>query len=195
MRMQYYDNANTLITDFKWVDEKDLNVITGIEVYIEAQLGQYTQSLINFVNLRNAPMRSGYLALREGTRIIIPDSHDIHTLLITNISGVGSGDELHIEAIPKYGKTWRVKVVFSRVGSAKPQIESYTIEYPPQHVVYTEYPRFSTDVGLDLLTLGGGDLYDYDDDEDTEDFVMLEDEVVFKVTKMDIEGAGLFVRP
>ncbi|MBU4457946.1 MAG: prepilin-type N-terminal cleavage/methylation domain-containing protein [Candidatus Omnitrophica bacterium] len=195
MRLHYYDNANNLITDFEWVDDRDLNMITGIEVYMEVELGQYKQDLVSFINLRNAPMRSGYLALRKGTRIPIPDSHNIHTLLLTNISGVTSGDELQIEATPRSGKVWRVKIVFSRAGSSKPKIESYTVEYPPQHVVYTEYPRTSIDAGLNFLTLGANGFYDYDDDVDIEDFVMLEDEVVLEVTKMDIEGAGLFVRP
>jgi len=195
MSMRYYDNANNLISDFEWVDDRDVNMITGIEVYMEAKLGQYPQSLIGFINLRNSPMRSGYLALREGTRIPIPDSHDIHTFMITNISGVTSGDELHVEAAPRSGKVWRVKVVFSRVGRSRPKIESYTIEYPPQHVLYTEYPRVSIGVGLNFLMLGANGLYDYDDDEDIDDFVMLENEVIFEVKKMDIEGAGLFVRP
>jgi hypothetical protein len=140
-------------------------------------------------------MRSGYLALREGTRILIPDSKNIHTLLITNISGVSSKDELQIEAVPKAGKVWQLSVKFSRTGGAKPIIESYTIEYPPGHPVYTEYPRTSIDLGLNLLVLGANGLYDYDDDEDIEDFVILEGDVVLKVEKMDIEGAGLFVRP
>lgn len=195
MRMDYYDNTNKLITDCEWVDEKDLNMITGIEVYLEARLGQYTQSLVSFVNLRNSPMRSGYLALRKGTRIPIPDSHNIHTLLITNISGVSGGDELQLEAVPGSGKAWRINIKFSRYGLSNPKIESYTIEYPPQYPVYTGYPRTSIDIGLNLLILGVNGLYDYDDDEDVEDFVMLEDEVVLEVTKMDIEGAGLFVRP
>ena len=50
-------------------------------------------------------------------------------------------------------------------------------------------------MGLNLLTLGTNGLYDYDDDEDIEDFVVLEGDVMLEVTKMDIEGAGLFVRP
>ncbi len=195
MKLSYYDNANNLVSEYEWIDDRDLNIITGIEVYMEAELGQYKQSLVSFVNLRNAPMRSGYLPLREGTRIPISDSHDIHTLLLTNISGVSSGDELQIEAVPRSGKAWRVKVLFSRAGSGKAKLESYTIEYPPQRSVYTEYPRTGIDVGLNLLSLGANGLYDYDDDGDIEDFVMLEGEVMLEVTKMDIEGAGLFVRP
>jgi len=195
MRFRYYDNSNNLITDFEWVDNRDINVITGVELYVEAELGQYSQSLVSFANLRNAPMRAGYLALREGTRLPIPDSANIHTLLLTNISGVSSGDELQIEAVPRSGKPWRVNVRFQKTGRSSAKIESYTIEYPQQHPVYTEYPRTGIGVGLNLLALGANGLYDYDDDEDIEDFVILEGDVTLEVTKMDIEGAGLFVRP
>jgi len=195
MIFRYYDNTNKLVTDYAWVDQRDLNIITGVEVYMEAKLGQYTQTLISFANLRNSPMRSGYLTLREGTRLPIADSYNIHTLLLTNLSGVSSGDELQIEAVPRSGKSWRVKIKFQKTGRSKAKIESYTVEYPPQHPVYTEYPRSSIDVGLNLLSLGANGLYDYDDDQDIEDFVLLEDDVVLEVTKMDIEGAGLFVRP
>ncbi|MFH1504685.1 MAG: type II secretion system protein [Candidatus Omnitrophota bacterium] len=195
MKLSYYDNANNLITDFEWVDNKDLNMITGIEVSMEAKLGQHTQNLISFINLRNAPMRSGYLALKQDMRLPIPDSHNVRIFSITNISGVANGDELQIEAVPEFGETWRAKIKFSRAGLAEPKIESCTIEYPPQNIVYTEYPRMSIDVGLDLLTIGASGLYDYDDDNETDDIVMLEGEVMLKVIKMDIEGVGLFIRP
>ncbi len=195
MELRYYDNANTLVTDYEWVDDRDLNMITGVEVLVEAELGQYQQSLLSFASLRNAPMRSGYLALRQGTRLPIPDSTNIHTLLLTNLSGVSSGDELQLELIPRSGKTWRVNIKFQKTAGRKAKLESYTIEYPPQHPVYTEYPRSSIDSGLNLLVLGANGFYDYDDDEDLEDFVILEGDVILEVTKMDIEGAGLFVRP
>jgi len=195
MQFRYYDNANNLITDFEWVDDRDLNMISGVEIYMVAELGQYKQSLISFASLRNAPMRAGYLALREGTRLPVPDSQNIHTLLLTNISGVSSGDEMQIELVPRSGKAWRVNVKFLKKAGGKAKIESYTIEYPPQHPVYTEYPRSGVASGLNLLALGTNGLYDYDDDEEIEDFVMLEGEVVLEVRKMDIEGAGLFVRP
>ena len=194
-RLLYYDNANKLVGDYGWLDQGDMVIVTGIEVRMKAELGQHQQELISFVELRNAPMRAGYFTLSQGTRLPIPDSHKIHTLLLTNFSGVGNLDELQVEATPRTGKSWRVTIKFSRIGSAKAVIGSYIIEYPPGHPIHTEHPRSSVDLGLDLLTLGANGLYDYDDDPYIQDFVMLEDEVVLEVKKMDIEGAGLFVRP
>ena len=44
----------------------------------------------------------------------------------------------------------------------------------------------SVDAGLNLLSLGANGLYDYDDDEDIEDFVILDGKVTLKITKMDV---------
>ena len=196
VQFRYYDNTNTLVSDREWVDDQDVNMITGIEVYMVARLGENrSQSLINFVNLRNAPMRSGYLPLRQGTRIPIPDSENIHTFLLSNISGVSSGDELELEVEPETGKSWRINLKFEHIGLTKSTIDSYTIEYPTAHPVHTEYPRTRVENGLDLLTVGPNGLYDYDDDNDIEDFVLIKGKAILRVVKMDVEGAALFVRP
>lgn len=196
MQFRYYDNTNNLIGSRDWVDERDLNMITGVEIYIETELKEDKhQSLINFVNLRNAPMRSGYLPLRQGTRIPVPDSENIHTLLLSNISGVSSGDELELLFEPETGKSWRINLKFEHVSLSKSTIKSYTIEYPTAHPVHTEYLGSRIEKGLDLLTVGPNGLYDYDNDRDIKDFVNLEGKVMLSVVKMDIEGVGLFVRP
>ena len=194
-RLKYFDNTNTPITEFEWVGINDLNMITGIEIYIEAELGGYTKSILSFVSLRNAPLHSGYLALRKGTRIPIPDSDGIHTLLLTNLSGIENGDILEHEAVPVSGRTWRVRIEFSRKASSAPKIEKLTIEYPAGHPKYTEYPRMGTEAGLNLLTIDTSGLYDYDNDEDIKDFVSLKGDTMLEVKKMDLEGVGLFVRP
>ena len=93
------------------------------------------------------------------------------------------------------GKSWVLTVEFSRLGKVLPEILYYKIEYSEGKVVYSEYPKVSTQVGFDLLKIGPNGLYDYDDDADVEDKVILKGKTVLKVSRMDIEGAGLFVRP
>ncbi|UCD54731.1 MAG: type II secretion system protein [Candidatus Omnitrophota bacterium] len=196
MELRYYDKANNLITESEWVDKNNLNLITGIEFLIEASLGQYKKNGLSFVNLRNAPMQSGYFPLSEGMSIPIPDSYGIHALALKNINGVSNEDILQLKAVPESGKDWRIKIVFGKVGSAEPKIERYVVEYPPGHVVFTEYPKTGVGCGLNLLMLGSNGRYDYDyDGEDVEDIVVLEDDVLLEVERMDVEGAGLFVRP
>jgi hypothetical protein len=195
VKFSYYTNNNDLVTDHDWVEENDLQTITGVQVEIEARLGQQTQKLMRFVNLRNAPLRTGYLTLKKGMKVRIPDSKTVKTLLITNLSGIANNDTLILEAVPQSGKVWRVAFEFEKIGSAKPIIKKVTVEYPQQKVVFSEFPRTPADLGINLLLLGNDGLYDYDDDEDTDDVVLLEGNVDLYVAEMNIEGAGLFVRP
>ncbi len=178
-----------------WVDQADLQVITGVQVEIEAKLGQQTQKLVRFINLRNAPMRTGYLTLRKGMRIPIPDSKKVRALALTSLSGIGNNDILQLEALPKVGNSWRVTLEFEKIGNSKPVIKKIDVEYPPQHSVFTDYPRTTVDLGVNLMLLGPDGLYDYDDDEDIDDAMVMEGDVVLYVNEMTIEGAGLFVRP
>ncbi len=195
MNITYYSASNQQVSTQEWVDDAELQVITGVRVELEAHLGQYTQKLVRFVNLRNAPMRTGYLTLSRGMRIPIPDSKTIRALTITNLSGISNNDILQLEALPRAGTAWRVTIEFERRGSSKPTIRKINVESPPQVTVYTEYPKVSTDLGVNLLLLGPDGLYDYDDDEDTDDVVKLEGDVVLVVNEMNNDGAGLFVRP
>lgn len=191
----YYSASNQQVTKEEWVDETDLQVITGVQVEIEARLGQYVQKLVRFVNLRNAPMRTGFLTLHKGMHIPIPDSQTIKALMITNLTGISNHDVLQLEALPRIGTAWKVTIQFDRRGSAKPTIGKISVEYPPGVTQHTENPGVPTDLGVNLLLLGPNGLYDYDDDEDTDDVVLFEGDVVLNVNEMDIKGAGLFVRP
>ncbi|MBN2483892.1 MAG: prepilin-type N-terminal cleavage/methylation domain-containing protein [Candidatus Omnitrophica bacterium] len=195
LTFRYYDNANNILNKGGAIEEKDLNLITGLEIILEASLEAYKETLVNFVNLPNAPRRSGYLTLHEGTRVIVPDSGHIHSLLLTNFSGISNDDNLEIEFIPEHGKTWKLIIHFSRYGSHPPRIERYSIEYPPSQEIYSESPKIEASVGLDLLTLGPNGLYDYDLDTDIADIVSLKGPVTMHVSQMDIEGAALFIRP
>ncbi len=195
VNFKYFTTNNELVTDREWVPEEDLQIITGVEVEMEARRGTQTQKLTRFVNLRNAPMRTGYLTLRRGMRIPIPDSKHVKTLMITNLSGIANNDVLQLEALPRTGQAWRVTIEFERIGSGKPLIKKIDVESPIGRSIYTDYPKVTTDLGVNLMLLGQDGLFDYDDDEDVDDMVMLEGDVILYVNEMSIEGAGLFVRP
>ena len=195
MALSYFTTSNELLTDRDWVDSGDIQLITGIEVLLEARVNERTQVLKSFVSLRNAPMRTGYLMLKRGLKIPIADSKHIHTLLITNISGVSNNDEIDVMAVPRVGKIWRLRVEFEKIGDTKPKVRRVTVEYPPQTPVYTDTPGTTVDLGVNLKILDSEGIYDYDDDEDVEDTVLLEGDVEFIVNEMTMKGAGLFVRP
>ncbi len=192
--LRYYDNANNDISKGMDVDEGDLQFVSGIEIFLEADYKGKNKELLSFVSLRNSPARGGSVNLREGMRMPIPDSRKIKILFLTNLTGIDDRDVLELEAAPKSGKDWRLKISFGRDGLSVPIIESYTIDYPVGEMVFTDKPRTSVALGLNLLSLGPNGLYDYDKDEEAEDFVILDGEVELKVVKMDIAGAALFVK-
>jgi prepilin-type N-terminal cleavage/methylation domain-containing protein len=192
--LRYYDNANNDISKGTDVDEADLQFISGIEIFLEAGYKGKNKELLSFVSLRNSPARGGSVNLREGMRMPIPDSRKIKILFLTNLIGIDDRDVIQIEAAPKSGKDWRLTIIFGRDGLSVPIIESYTIDYPTGQAAFTDKPRTSVALGLNLLSLGPNGLYDYDKDEEAEDFVLLEGEVELKIVKMDIAGAALFIK-
>ena len=194
-RLRYYDNANNLVTESDWVDTEDIVIITGVEIFLTAELGGAEASLLSFTSLRNAPMRSGLVPLEKGMKIPIPDSENIYILQLGNIMGVDNEDIIKLEATPARGKDWVLEIMFSRVGSGEPKIRHYAIEYPSGRRVHESFPGLGTKAGINLLLMDSSGLYDYDNDQDIEDVVMLEGDVELEVVEMDISGCSLFIKP
>jgi prepilin-type N-terminal cleavage/methylation domain-containing protein len=200
LALRYFNNANKEISVGGDVADDDLQFIGGIEISVEAQLpgkggkeGK-KKDLLCFVSLRNSPAKGGAINLKEGMRFPIPDSRRIRTLFLTNLTGIDDRDILQIDAVPERGNDWRLKIAFSRAGLTVPKIASYTIEYPSGKTVFTDSPNTNVDIGLNFLFLGPNGMYDYDMDEEGQDVVDLKGNVELKVTRMDIAGAGIFVK-
>jgi len=114
---------------------------------------------------------------------------------LTNLFGIENGAQIVLQARPESGPDWQVAFTFSKLSPLSPAVmESYTIEYPPGNVVFSDHARLAVDSGINLMTLGPAGRYDYDDDE-LDDAVLLKGRVTLEVEKMEIQGANLFVRP
>lgn len=197
IRFEYFDNINAPIpVDLrtKNVDNKLFPFVTAIRVWVKVASKDKFREGFAYVNVRNTRSSGAGIIIREGTSVKIPDSLHIRTLSIMNLLEVKDGGTITIEAKPKVGRAWKLKMELSNKNN-KPMIRRYSIEYPPQSIVYTETINMSTDVALNLLTLGGTGRYDYDADPDVEDVVLLEGDVELVVTRMDAAGASLYVRP
>ncbi len=193
---RYYDLLNNRVVESGDVPPESLPLIGAVEVRLTGTLGAHTLTLWGMVMLRNSSRHSGLLVLHPGLHVPIPDSHTIRTFTLTNLVGVSNEDEIQLEARPKFGKIWRVTVRFERFGLARALIAQVTVEYPPGNPVFTDRLRTSVDLGLDLLSIGPGGLYDYDDDPGVDDVVIVEgDPVILAVTKMDMKGAACFIQP
>ena len=195
-KLRYFDNTNTEIGVDGSISSADIPVITAIEIAFKAQSKNgNTRQTVTFISLRNAPMHSGNLTLREGARFPIPNSKEVKALFLSNMSGIDNKDSLVLEARPKSGGSWVLKIQFSKISDlAQPLIESYTIEYPGGDKVFSSRPRVTADLGLNLLSLGLNGLYDYGFN-DVQGEIILDGKVTLEVKRMDIGGASIFVRP
>lgn len=195
-RFRYFDPANNPLVEGGDVRWEDLPLITAVEMEMTGRLGSHSLTLLGLVMLRNSMRHSGLVVLRERLKVPIPNSKEIQTFVLTNLTGVEHDDRIELEVRPPSGRAWRVKIRFEQYGDAKPVIADVTVEYPPGHPVLTDHPGFRIDPGLDLLTLGPNGLYDYDDDEEVDDVVLVDgDSAELTVTKMDIQGAACFIQP
>lgn len=190
--LRYFDNTNAQLG----ASSSDLPVITGIEIAFktESRNGNVRET-VTFISLRNAPMHSGNLILREGKTIPIPNSKEIQVFFLSNLSGIDNNDTLVLDAISNAGKDWRVNLHFYKPSVLGPAVIGlYSIEYPIGNKIYSERPNTPAVLGFNLLNLSPNGLYDYDDDR-MQDRVLLEGKVVLEVKKMDITGASVFVKP
>ena len=196
-RFRYFDQNDRVLEESGEVPTKRLPAITAVELQLTGRMGSHTMTLVGMVALRNSLRHGGMLILRKGLAVSIPDSRAIRNLVLTNLSGLNHSDELQLEIRPSSGQeAYRVSIRFERYGQIRPVIAQVTVEYPPGQAVYTDRPRTDSALGLDLLSLGPGGLYDYDDDPDVEDVVLVEgDAIELTVTKMDIHGGACFIQP
>ena len=196
-KLRYFDNTNTEVGSDGSISTSDIPIITAIEIAFKAQSKNgNTRQTVTFVSLRNAPMHSGNLTLKEGARFPIPNSKEVKAFSLNNLSGIDNKDSLILEARPESGgSSWVLKIQFSKISDlAQPLIETYTIEYPEGNKVFSSRPRITADLGLNLLSLGYNGLYDYGFN-DVPGEIVLDGKVILEVKKMDIGGACIFVRP
>lgn len=197
VRFEYFDNTNKLIEPNSKTHKLDSSLfplVSAVKVLAKvASKGEVREGFV-FVNLRNKRSAGAGIKISEGTQIKIPDSYNIRTFSIANISPVTKPGVIEIETRPKTGDIWKITLKLN-IKNDKPLIEQYLIEYPKGQVIYTENINMTTDLALNLLSLGTSGRYDYDFDGGAQDAVLLKGDVEFFVTKMDFSGASLYLRP
>jgi type II secretory pathway pseudopilin PulG len=195
--LQYFDNTNTEVEPRPEL----IPNITALKVSLKVSLGtkakhetRTTKNGFIFINIRNSRTAGAGLIIRQGTRIKIPDSKHIRVFSLANVIGIKEGGTIELEARPKKGTTWKICIELG-FDDKTPILKRYSVEYPPGRTVYSETINLTTDLPLNFMNLGGSGRYDYDFDKDGNNVVNLEGDVELVVTKMDADGAALFIRP
>ncbi len=201
LEFSYFDTMSSRLspTKGKYLSHTQLMAVSAVRVKLVAEKGDEKRELSSFVNIRNLGNRGGGISIAEGSLLNIPDSKKIHSLILTNIGGVENGDRVEIEAKPKEGKSWKIRVKFGLLPESpdreeKPRLLHFSVEYPPGTTLWSRYLNQPVERGLDLTELGNS-YYDYDDDENIDDVVILEEPVQLLVTRMDVKAAAIAILP
>ena len=196
LKFTYFDADNTEIPVPSGSEQ--LQSISAVKVTLFAVKGDEKRELSSFVNIRNISNKGRGIAISEGSIIEIPDSRNIQSLVLTNIGGVENGDIIELEARPPEGDIWKIRVKFGIMpeasGEEKPKLLSFSIEYPPDRILWSRFLNQPVEQGLNLTNFGDS-RYDYDDDTGIDDVVNLSGKVELVVTKMDVDSAAIAVQP
>ena len=202
-KLRYFDNTNAEVEPktelIPNITAVKVSLLASEPVSQSTRKPAYLQTRkqkrgFTFINLRNTRTYGSGLIIKQGTRIKIPDSKHIRVFSLANVTGFKEGDTIELEARPKKGTIWKVHIELGFVDKT-PLLKRYSIEYPPGRTIYAETINLSTDLPLNFMNLGGNGRYDYDFDKDTNNVVNLQGDVELVVTKMDADGAALFIRP
>ena len=190
LKFKYFDNTNTKIEPRAEL----IPNITAVKASLEINFGNQKRNGSNFINLRNTRVVGTGLIIQKGTKLKIPDSSHIRVFSISNIIGVKKGDLIELEARPEKGSAWKIKIELD-FDQNTPIIRKYSVEYPSGMPVYSKTVNLSLTLPLNFMNLDTTGRYDYDYDKNTTNVVNVEGDVELVITKMEPNGAALFIRP
>jgi hypothetical protein len=194
---RYFDNTGREISVEKDGSLKSAltHSITAIELRISVKVEGIDNDTSVFVNLRNTRSGGAPIMIKEGSEIRVPNYKDVSIFSIANITGVSEGNRIELLAVPddKALNEWKITLEIG-VLNGDTVVKSYSIEYPPGKEVFSAKIMKSAQLSLDLLAVGQ-DKYDYGFDGDEKDIVKMDCDATLKVTRMDPQGAAIYVRP
>ena len=196
----YLDNLNRKIGSgpgSRKLGSTELMRISGVDIFFKVRRKEDAWEMVSFVGIKRRSNQITGVVIREGSEVDIANSEDIGVLALSNITGASDGDVIIFEAVPSAGSSWQIKLEFEVTNDIL-KVYSYTIESPAGQQVATDVLDHIMGQGKEFNFLGftGDGRFDYDDDENVDDEVVLEgDRVTLKVTRMDFDGAYLTVWP
>lgn len=193
----YYDNLNRLLPVGHSYSQAELRRITGVKLYILLARGEEWNELTSFTNVRNTSTVGATIA--KGSILPLPLPKAIKAFSLGDLSGLR--DDGIIELVVKTGtrSRWVVQIVFKSGGQPDSFIlHRFQMEAPAGTIrtsAILDQPLAQGEF-VNLMGLDRSGLYDYDDDQDLQDSVMIKgDNPTVEVTQCDFVTASLFIRP
>jgi prepilin-type N-terminal cleavage/methylation domain-containing protein len=193
----YYDNLNRLLPMGRSYTASELRRITGVKVYLLLSRTEGWSEVTSFTNIRN--VQTIGVTITVGSRLPLPSPQEIKAFSLGDFHGLRGEGLLELVVTTDERPRWKIRLEFAP-GSESDQIilNRFQIEAPPgtirtamilnQAIAQNEF--------VNLLGLDRSGLYDYDDDPDLRDVVLVKGaSPVVEVTQADFDVVSLFIRP
>ncbi len=194
----YYDNLNRLIpmTEGESLSALSLRRATAVKLYLLLSLGQDRMELTSFTNIRNVATIGA--TVTEGARLPMPAPKASKAFSIGDFYGFKREGIVEL-LIHSQDKEWLIRLKFKRSEREEDLIlQRFQIESPRNKILTSAIldQPISASEFVNLQTIDRSGLYDYDEDEDVRDLIVMPDApAVVTVVRLDFEGASLFIRP
>ena len=193
----YYDNLNRLLPLGQSYSQAELRRITGVKLYLLLTKGEEWKELTSFTNVRNTQTIGATIA--KGSILPLPTPQAIKAFSLGDFSGLTQDGIVELVVNTTNRARWSVQLVFKTgVQPGTFTLHRFQMEAPPGTIrtsAILDQPLAQGEF-VNLLGIDRSGLYDYDDDPDLKDSVLIKGaNAVVEVTRCDFGTASLFIRP
>jgi len=194
----FYDNLNRLIK----MEEEALTPLsakraTAVKLYLVLRQKSEIKELTSFTNVRNVTTIGATVS--EGADLPMPSPAKIKAFSIGDFYGLRRDGIVELVVSAGGRPRWKVRLKFKKGLKEEDLIlERFQMEAPPGKIVTSAIldQAIAANEFVNIQTLDHTGLYDYDDDEEVRDLVVITGRnPIVTVTRLDFEGASLFIRP
>ena len=197
MAFLYYDNYNQLFPINKVVSAPERRRITGAKIYLSLRKGKEWKELTSFTNIRN--VQTVGVTISKGVRLPLPDPRLIKAMSIGDFSGLKKDGIVDLEIQSGGRARWKIRLEFKPgAGESEVILRRFEIQAPKgsQRTSSIMDQAMARIEFVNLLSIDRTGLFDYDDDPDIRDAVLLTGtDNVLVVTRCDFDLASMFIRP
>jgi hypothetical protein len=196
----YYDNLNRLLPlprGEAGLSTLTLRRATAVKLYLLLRSKDGWKELTSFTNVRNVSTIGA--TVTEGAVLPMPLPDKIQAFSIGDFYGLKGAGIVELLVKTKATKGWKIRLNFKKAPKEEDLIlERFQIESPPGKILTSAAleQTIGANEFVNLQTIDRTGLYDYDDDEDVRDMVVVSGtNPTVTVTRLDFEVASLFIRP
>lgn len=194
----FYDNLNRLIAmEGEALTPLSIKRATAVKLYLILRQKSEFKELTSFTNVRNVATIGATVS--EGAELPMPTPVKIKAFSIGDFYGLRREGIIELVVSAGGRPRWKVRLKFKKAPREDDLIlERFQMEAPPGKIVTAGIldQTIAANEFLNIQTLDRTGLYDFDDDEEVRDLVVITGKnLVVTVTRLDFEGASLFIRP